>query len=141
MAEYVNAPLQAVASNQNVVFANDPIPCTKGYVVHRDGSGLFTLRGITNQCRALYKVSFGGNIAIPTGGTVGEISLALAIEGEALGGATMIETPAAVEEFSNVFAAIYVSVPKCCCLSVTVKNTSDQTINVQNANIIIERVA
>ena len=141
MAEYVNSALQVVAENANVVFADDPIPCTKGYVAHRAGSGLFTLRGVTNQCRALYKVSFGGNIAIPTGGTVEAISLAIAIEGEALGGATMIETPAAVEEFSNVFASIFVTVPRGCCLTVTVRNTSTQAINVQNANLIVERVA
>ena len=63
--------------------------------MHRDGSGLVTLRGLTNQCRARFRVSFGGNIAIPTGGTVGPISLAIAIDGEAVATTTMISTPAA----------------------------------------------
>ena len=109
--------------------------------MHRDDSGLVMLRGITNQCRARYKVSFGGNIAIPTGGTVEAISLALAIEGEPIGATTMTVTPAAVEEFNNVFASIFLNVPAGCCYTISVKNLSEDDIDVQNANLIIERVA
>jgi hypothetical protein len=83
--------------------------------MHRDGSGLVTLRGLTNQCRARFRVSFGGNIALPTGGTVGPISLAIAINGEPVATTTMISTPAAVEEFNNVFSAIFLDIPKSCC--------------------------
>jgi hypothetical protein len=86
-------------------------------------------------------VTFGGNIAIPTGGTVEAISLALAIDGEGLGSSTMIVTPAAVEEYFNVFGAMFIDVPKGCCLTVSIQNTSTQSILVQNANLIIERVA
>lgn len=141
MAEYTANALQTVATGQNVQFTETPIGCNKGYVVHREGSGIFTLRGITNQCRARYKVSFGANISIPTGGTVEAISISLAIDGEPLSSATAIVTPAAVNEFFNVFTAVYINVPKGCCLSVAVENTSTQAINVQNANIIIERAA
>ena len=138
--EITAVALQEVAENQNVLFT-DTVICGGPSIVHRGGSGLVTLRGLTNQCRAQYKVSFGGNIAIPTGGTVEEISLALTIDGEPLGSATMIETPAAVEEFSNVFSAVYIAVPRGCCLTVGVRNTSAQAINVQNANLIVERIA
>ncbi len=141
MAEYTAINRQTIPAGQNVPFTESPVPCNKGYVVHREGSGVFTLRGITNQRCARYKVSFGGNIAIPTGGTVGPISVALALEGEPLGSATAIVTPAAVDEFFNVFVAVYVTVPCGCCMSVAVENTSTQPIDVQNANIIIERVA
>jgi hypothetical protein len=140
MAEYVNAPLQTIAVNGSAVFENDPIPCTNGYVVHREGSGIFTLRGVTNQCRARYRVFFGGNIGLPAGGTAGAISIALAIEGEALGGSTAIVTPAAVGEFFNVAVAAYIDVPRGCCVSVSVRNTSDQPIDLQNANLMVERV-
>ncbi len=109
--------------------------------MHRDDSGLVMLKGITNQCRARYKVSFGGNIAIPTGGTVEAISLALAIEGEPIGATTMTVTPAAVEDFWNVFSAVFVDVPRGCCVTVSVRNISTQAIEVQNANLIVERVA
>jgi hypothetical protein len=132
--------IQTVASNQNVLFTETPVDGSCS-ILHREGSGLVTLRGITNQCRARFKAFFSGNIAIPTGGTVGPISLAIAINGEAVATTTMIQTPAAVEEYANVASAVYLDVPAGCCLTVSVTNTSDEAINVQNANLIIERVA
>lgn len=141
MAEFTANALQTVAIGQNVLFTETPVCCTRGFVVHREGAGIVTLRGITNQCRARYKVSFGGNIAIPAGGTVGEISLAITINGEVVPSTTMIVTPAAVEEFFNVFSAIYIDVPRGCCYTLAVENTSTQAIDVQNANLIVERVA
>lgn len=111
-------------------------------MIHRVGSGLVTLRGLTNcQCRARFRVSFGGNIAIPTGGTAGPISLAIAVDGEPIASTTMIYTPAAAGDFGNVFSAIFIEVPKGCCEQVSVRNTSTVPIDVQNANLIIERVA
>ena len=138
--EIIAVATQTVAENQNVLFT-DSVTCGNCSITHRDGSGIVTLRGTTNQCRARYKVTFGGNIAIPTGGTVEAISLALAIDGEGLGSSTMIVTPAAVEEYFNVFGAMFIDVPKGCCLAVSIQNTSAQPILVQNANLIIERVA
>lgn len=138
--EIIANALQTVNANQNVLFT-DSVTCGNCSIIHRDGSGLVTLRGITNQCRARFKVSFGGNIALPTGGTVEAISLALSIDGEPIAATTMIVTPAAVEEFQNVFSAIFIDVPKGCCLTVGVRNTSTQPIDVQNANLIVERVA
>lgn len=132
--------LQTVLENQNVLFT-DTVVCGSCSILHRDGSGLVTLKGLTNQCRARYRVSFGGNIAIPADGTVGAISLAIAVDGEPVVSTIMIETPAAVEEFSNVFSAIFLDVPRGCCFTVSVRNVSDQAINVQNANLIVERVA
>lgn len=132
--------IQTVAAGANVVFTDTVIGgnCS---IMHRDDSGLVTLRGITEQCRARFRVSFGGNIAIPTDGTVEAISLALAINGEPVATTTMISTPAAVEEYNNVFSAIFIDVPRGCCSQISVRNTSEQAINVQNANLIVERVA
>lgn len=138
--EIIANALQTVGVNQNVLFT-DTVVCGNCSMNHRDGSGLVSIKGNTNQCRARYRVSFGGNIAIPTGGTVEAISLAIAIEGEAVPSTTMIVTPAAVEEFFNVFSAIFLDVPRECCMTVSVKNISTQAIEVQNANLIIERVA
>ena len=132
--------LQTVAANQNVLFT-DTVTSGNYSITHREGSGLVTLRGITNQCRARYRVSFGGNIAIPTGGTVEAISVAIAISGEPVATTTMISTPAAVEEFNNVFSSIFLDVPRGCCFQVSVRNTSTQPIEIQNANLIVERVA
>lgn len=132
--------LQTVEANQNVLFT-DKVVSGSCSILHRDGSGQITLRGITNQCRARFKAFFSGNIALPTGGTVEAISIALAVNGEAVASTTMIETPAAVEEFSNVASAIYLDVPAGCCVTISVKNTSSQAIDIQNANLIVERVA
>lgn len=144
MAEYVANAVQTVASGQNVLFTEDIDPCRRGYVLHREGSGLFTLRGIVNNpsaCSAKYKVSFGANIAIATGGTVGTISLALAIDGEAVPTSQAIVTPAAVGDYWNIYESIYVPVPRGCCYTIAVENTGTQAIDVINANIIVERTA
>lgn len=141
MPEYTGVELQTVQSNQNILFPNTPVPCSRGYVIHRDGSGVITLRGITNQCRARYKVSFGGNIAVPTGGTAEAISVAISLSGEALPGTIRTVTPAAVNEFFAVSAETFVDVPRGCCVQISVRNVSSQAIDVQNTNILVERVA
>ena len=138
--EIIANALQTVAANQNVYFT-DEVTSGNCAIMHRNDSGLVTLKGVTNQCRARYKVTFGGNIAVPAAGTVGAISLALTIDGEPLGATTMIVTPAAVSEFFNVFSAVFIDVPRGCCMTVSVKNISTQAIDVQNANLIVERVA
>lgn len=144
MAEYTSNALQNVGLGQNILFTESPIPCTRGYVIHREGSGILTLRGIVNNCNgsfARYKVSFGANIAIPEGGTVAPISVALAIDGEPIPTSSMIVTPAAAEDFWNVYASVFITVPRGCCYTVAVENTSTQSIDVENANIIVERTA
>ena len=138
--EIIANALQTVAANQNVYFT-DTVICGGPCISHRDDSGLVTLRGLTNQCRARFKVSFGGNLAIPTGGTAGPISLAIAIDGEAVPATTMTITPAAVSEFFNVFSTVFIDVPKGCCTTVSVQNISTVAVDVQNANLVIERVA
>jgi cytidine deaminase len=116
--------------------------CRKGFVSHRTGSGIFFLKGSNNGCKAVYRVTFDGNIAIATGGTVEPISVALTINGEALGNATAIVTPAAIGDFFNVSITTFVDIPCGCCVTVSVENTSETTdIDITNANIIFDRVA
>jgi len=144
MAEFTSNAVQTVATGQNVLFTETAVPCNKGYIIHREGAGIVTLRGIVNNpcaCFVRYKVFFGGNIAIPEGGTVGPISVALAIDGETIPTSSAIVTPAAVGDFWNISEALYVTVPKGCCYTIAVENTSDQAIEIQNANLIIERRA
>ncbi len=138
--EIIANDLQTVQANQNVYFT-DTVICGNSAIMHRPGSGLVTLRGVTNQCRARFRVSFGANIAIPTGGTVGPISLAIAIDGEPIQATTMIVTPAAVEQFFNVGTDVFIDVPKGCCETITVQNVSTEAVEVQNANLILTREA
>lgn len=140
MAEYVSVATQEVASNGNVVFTNTAVKGSS-CIQHREGSGIITLRGLTNQCRARFFVDFSANIAVPTGGTAGAISLAIAISGEPVLSSQMISTPAAVEQFNNVSAGIYVDVPKGFCVNISVENTSGVAIDVANANIVVTREA
>ena len=151
MAEYVYNPTQLVQPNQPVIL-DASIPCNRGYVFHREGSGIVTLRGIVNNsCAnfARYQVTFNGNIAVPTGGTVGPIAIALAIDGEPILTSRAIVTPAAVDEYFNVTSTAIITVPKGCCFNVSVENASfgataadtPTAINVQNANLVISRIA
>ena len=132
--------VQTVATGQNILYT-DTVVAGNQCILHREGSGIVKLRGLTNQCRARFKVTFNGNIAIPTSGTVGAISAAIAISGELIAATNMIVTPAAGENYFNIASVTFVDVPSGCCTDISVKNTSTQDILVQNANFIIERVA
>jgi hypothetical protein len=138
--EIIANALQTVPANQNVYFT-DTVICGGCSVTHRDDSGLVTLRGNTDQCRARFRVSFGANIGLPADGTAGPISLAIAIDGEAVQATTMTVTPTVVEAFFNVFSAVFIDVPRNCCVTVSVKNISEVAVDVVNANLIVERVA
>ena len=140
MAEFTNSNIVTVAAWLNLPLRERTVKCGS-CIAHREGAGIVTLRGLTNQCRARYKVSFGANIAIPAGGTVAPISIALAIAGEPLNSATAIVTPAAAGEYFNVFTAAFIDVPRGCCITIAVENTSTQAISIANSNLIAERVA
>ena len=152
MAEYAYNPVQTVQPNQAVLL-DTVIPCNKGFVYHRDQSGILTLKGAVNNpcaCFARYQVTFNGNIAVPTGTTVGPISVSLAISGEPIATSRAIVTPAAEEQYFNVTSTAIITVPKGCCFNVSVENTSESAtpattpapaVNVQNANLTVTRIA
>lgn len=150
MAEYIQAQSpQNVAFGQNLLLI-DSIPCPRGYVVHRNGTGILTLRGITSNCFARYEVTFNGNIAVPEGGTAAAIAVALAIDGEALQSSRAIVTPAAVEQYFNVTSTAIITVPKGCCYTVALENVNagvggeivdEQTISVADGNLTVARIA
>lgn len=143
MAEFTYNPVQEVTAGGAVIF-NTSIGCPKRYVIHRNESGIVILRGIVNNpqsCFARYQVTFNGNIAVPDGGSAGPISLALAINGEPLLTSQAIVTPAAADQYFNVTSTAFITVPTGCCFTLAVENTSADAINVQNANLVITRVA
>ncbi len=140
MAEYTYTGEQTVAQNGNVLF-NETAVSGSNCIKHREGSGIITLRGITNQCRARFFIDFSANIAVPSTGTASEISLAIAISGEPVLSSRMVSTPTATEAYNNVSGGIYIDVPSGCCMNVAVENTSSQAVNVINSNIIVTRVA
>ena len=149
MAEYSANAVQVVNPGEAIVFTESPDPCRRGFVRHRDGSGNFMLSGWVpsrrscgcgcNRHNAEYLVDFGANISIPEGGTVAPISVAIQLDGSTVPSSTMIVTPAAVNEYFNVSRAINVNIWRGCCESIAIRNTSDQPIQVQNANVIFSR--
>lgn len=150
MAEYLSNAVQNVALNSPVLFTAS-IPCTKGYVYHEDETGIFILRGCTPNCFARYQVTFNGNIAIPEGGDVSPIAIAITVNGEPRLTSRAIITPAAVDEYGNVTSTAIITVPKGCCFSVSVRyvdattddpaTTPTPVIEVQNSNLVIDRIA
>ena len=149
MAEYLANAEQTIALNSPILFT-DSIPCTRCNVFHEDGTGIFILRGNTNNCFARYTVTFNGNIAVPTGVTVGAIAVAIAVNGEERPTSRAIVTPAAVEEYNNVTSTAIVTVPRGCCFTVSIRAVDGTTeagatpapsISVINSNLVINRVA
>lgn len=152
MAEFLYNEVQSVLLNQAAIF-NASIPCNRGYVFHEDGTGNFILRGIVNNAccnRARYQVIARGNIAIPEGGTVGAIAMALAVNGEVRPTSRSIVTPAAVDEYGNFTSSAIIDIPRGCCFNVSLRAVAasdDPTVtpvpvlNLQNASFEVTRIA
>lgn len=150
MAEYLANAEQLVSLNSPILFTAS-IPCTRGNIYHEDETGIFILRGNTNNCFARYQVTFNGNIAIPDGGAVTPISVAIAVNGEPRVTSQAIFTPSAVEEEGNVTSTAIITVPRGCCFTISVRyidatvedaaTEPTPTIEVQNANLVINRIA
>lgn len=156
MPEYVAGTAQTIAARDNVLFTDTPVPCTKGLVVHREGSGIVTLKGCTPNCAARYFVAFSGNVALPATSApataadtatpaavvpAGTIALAISVDGEPLPGATALSTPAAAGQYNNIATFAYVSVPRGCCTQIAIENTGAGAVDVANANLLVTRVA
>ena len=149
MAEYLANAVQSISLNQPAIFTAS-IPCNRGYVYHEDETGIFILRGITPNCFARYQVTFNGNIAIPTGGAVTPIAIALTVNGEPRQTSRAIFVPAAVDTYGNVTSTAIITVPKGCCFTLSVRyvaadedpaTTPTPVIEMQNANLVVNRVA
>lgn len=150
MAEYLANAVQTVAVNAPIIFMAS-IPCTRGYVYHEDETGVFILRGCTNNCFARYQVTFNGNVAIPDGGDLTPVAIAITVQGEPRLTSRAIYTPQAVDEYGNLTSTAIITVPRGCCFSVAVDyvdattddpaTTPTPLIEVQNANLTIFRIA
>jgi hypothetical protein len=149
VAEYLANAAQEISLNSPAIFTAS-IPCPRGYVYHEDETGIFILRGCTNNCFARYQAVFNGNISLPEGGTAGPIAVALTVNGEPRLTSRAIVTPAAVQEFFNVTSTAIITVPKGCCFTLSLRHvpaTEDATatpapvITLENANLTISRIA
>lgn len=148
-AEYLANGRQSVPLNTPIEFTAS-MPCTRGNVIHENGTGIFILKGNTNQCYATYKVSYNGNIAITEGGTVTPIAVAVVVNGEPRLTSRAISTPAAAEQFNSVTSPATIKVPRGCCFTLAVEYVSGVTdgttvptpvIDQINGNLEINRIA
>lgn len=148
-AEYSVSIPQTVAPNQPIIFADSPCHCNQGMIFKKSG-GIFLLASNAPDnytcacgCRRIYETNYEvevhANIEIPTGGTVEEIRLAIAVDGVIDPASVMSFVPAAVETPGNVGTSIIVSVPNICgCDNVAVVNASTQDITVNNASLVFD---
>lgn len=148
-AEYLANGRQSIPLNTPIEFTAS-MPCTRGNVIHENGTGIFILKGNTNQCYATYKVSYNGNIAITEGGTVTPIAVAIVVNGEPRLTSRAISTPAAAEQFNSVTSPATIKVPRGCCFTLAVEYVSGVTdgttvptpvIDQINGNLEINRIA
>lgn len=148
MAEWTSVAVQTVNPGESIIFTENPVPCNLGLILHRDDTGAFLCKGISAKtqvcsCSARrnavvnYDVAFGANVAIPTGETVGPITVAIAIDGNTIASSVMEETPAAAEEYSNIARVVSIPIWKGCCQTVSVRNTSSIPILVESPTIRI----
>lgn len=150
MAEYTAIADQTVLNGQPMIFTETAVPCNRGLIRHEDGTGLFNLSGAVpvseyqNRCccqgepTADYLVVFHANIALPEGGTVGEIQMALALDGTILPATRMIVTPTAVEAFFNIGTSKNVQCYPGCCRNLSVVNTSPNQADIVVSNAILD---
>lgn len=149
MAEYGYNAVQLVSLNQPLIFSAS-IPCTRGYVYHEDETGNFILKGATPNCFARYRVTYNGNVAVPTGGAVTPIAVSISVNGDSRPTSRAIFVPAAVDTYGNVTSTAFITVPKGCCFNLSVRYVAADedpatvptpVIEVQNSNLVITRVA
>jgi len=152
MAEFIYNEIQQIPAGSSALL-NDAIPCNRGYVLHRPGSGILTLKGaVNNPCArfARYKVVYDGNIAVPTAVAPGEIQVAIAIGGEVLSSSIAAATPTVADAYWNVSGFAIIDVPVGCCYTVAIENatvsedpatTPAIPINMRNLNVEVTRLA
>ena len=142
MAKYITSSDQNVALNGTIPFDIVSIPCNSGRVIPIT-TGVLTLRsGANNQAR--YDVQLQANIAIPEGGAVTPIAVAITLNGVAIPDSVAIATPAAAEDVWHINSSTPITVPCGCCVSVSaayVDGTEDDATTTATPSIFVRRNA
>lgn len=143
MAEYITSSDVNVALNGTIPFDIVSIPCNKGCVIPIT-TGILNLRGSNTNRFARYDVTVQGNIAIPEGGAVTPIAVAITLNGVAIPTSVAIVTPAAAEDVWHINTSTTITVPCGCCLSVSaayVDATEDDAAVTPTPSIFVRRGA
>ena len=143
MAKYVTSTDQNVALNSTIPFDIVSIPCNKGCVVPIT-TGVLTLQGSSTNRFARYEVTLQANIAIPEGGAVTPIAVAITLNGVPIPDSVAVVTPAAAEDVWHVNTSATVTVPCGCCVSVSaayVDATEDDATVTPTPSLFVRRLA
>jgi len=156
MAEYGYTESQIIQPGAAAIL-QDIRPCQKcpQQVVHDNQTPNLILRGLVRNTaccnpKAQYTVAFNGNIAVPEGGTAGEIQLALSVNGFVRPLTIAAATPTVVSSFWHVGGDTTIDVPAGCCIDVALVNASVSAtpgttpapaIEARNLNVKVNRVA
>lgn len=143
MAKYLTSTDQNVALNGTIPFDVVSIPCNKGCVVPI-ATGVLTLQGGTSNKFARYEVKVQANVAVPTGGAVTPIALAITLNGAEIPDSIAIVTPTAVEDLWHINTSTTITVPAGCCVSVSaayVDATEDDAAVTPTPSIFVRRRA
>ena len=143
MAKYITSTDQNVALNNTIPFNIVSIPCNKGCVVPIT-TGVLTLKGGSSNRFARYEVKLQANVAIPEGGAVTPLAVAITLNGVAIPDSVAIVTPAAAEDVWHVNTSAVITVPCDCCVSVSaayVDATEDDATVTPTPSIFVRRNA
>ena len=143
MAKYITSTDQNVALNNTIPFNIVSIPCNKGCVIPIT-TGVLTLKGGASNRFARYEVDLQANIAIPEGGAVTPLAVAITLNGVAIPDSVAIVTPAAAEDLWHVNTSAVITVPCGCCVSVSaayVDATEDDATVTPTPSIFVRRNA
>ncbi len=143
ISKYITSTDQNVALNNTVPFDIVSIPCNRGCVIPIT-TGVLTLKGNTSNRFARYEVNLQANVAIPEGGAVTPIALAITLNGVAIPDSVAIVTPVATEEFWHINTSVTITVPCDCCVSVSaayVDATEDDASVTPTPSVLVRRRA
>lgn len=143
ISKYITSTDQNVALNNTIPFNIVSIPCNKGCVVPIT-IGVLTLKGSTSNRFARYEVDLQANVAIPEGGAITPLAVAITLNGVAIPDSVAIVTPAAAEDVWHIHTSTTITVPCECCVSVSaayVDATEDDATVTPTPSILVRRNA
>ena len=129
-----NTASQELAPGQSLTF-NLKILHTGKCECFRENSGAVMFA----QRNAIYEIDFGANIGADVAAGVAQLNVML--NGAPLTETTMLSTTTAVGDLNKV--SCHTAVKTCCCgqETVTVVNTGETTVTVENPSLFIKRIA
>lgn len=137
MDKFSYAPVQTVLSNGYVLLNPTDCCCCCDNTVRQTATGVIRLSGQCGRSVTQYHVIFEANVAIPTGGTAGAITLGLTLDGVTLPGSVAVVTPAAAGDVWHISINELIDVSCGDAVTIAVQNLSGVDIEMRNAILLV----